>query len=592
MKNKKLKGGFNIFLAVIMIISVLSPAFGAYAANVALPDTTRDVVFTIHKYDVPKENTDVLTAGDGTLLSTAPDYNPLAGVIFTMYKVADNATDTSMDVSSLTGIPLTATDSLGVTTTTILAADQGRYLVVETYSPDKVTTATPSFFVDLPMTNPDLSTWNYDVHVYPKNYTVLGAVVLTKTAEGLALPTGKTATFKLQKKNSEGVYVDVTGYTALVTNADGKIAVNDLVVGDYQFVETVAPVGYGLNTTPITFTIADNGTATLVVGGDTVIDGTVVTRTFNNSSTPTITKAVSVSGTYGTEAGANIGDTVTWKLTPTVPSDIATYSKYIVTDIIDSKLTFSGLDKVVVKAGGTALEKDVDYTVAYDAGVLTVTFINGSFVGGQTALAGVTSLTIEFETKINSNAVMGQNIPNQADLTYNNGFEATDTTTPSNEPNVHTGGIKFIKVDAAQTTAGLGGAEFALYTSEADAKAGTGAIATATSLADGTFEFTGLAYGDLDVANSTATRTYYMVETKAPTGYELQKDVKTVIISATSYSTTTTTPIQIKNTAETTLPKTGGMGTALFTVIGLAFIGCASVMFMMYKRSSKKQSSK
>ncbi|MGH1269432.1 MSCRAMM family protein, partial [Bacillus pretiosus] len=41
----------------------------------------------------------------------------------------------------------------------------------------------------------------------------------------------------------------------LTTNKDGKVSVSDLRPGDYQFVETKAPIGYDLSAKPIPFTI-------------------------------------------------------------------------------------------------------------------------------------------------------------------------------------------------------------------------------------------------------------------------------------------------------------------------------------------------
>ena len=41
----------------------------------------------------------------------------------------------------------------------------------------------------------------------------------------------------------------------LVTNNKGKIEIDDLRPGDYQFIETKAPKHYVLNETPIPFTI-------------------------------------------------------------------------------------------------------------------------------------------------------------------------------------------------------------------------------------------------------------------------------------------------------------------------------------------------
>ena len=61
---------------------------------------------------------------------------------------------------------------------------------------------------------------------------------------------------------------DATGNTLqadLVTDEDGKIIVDDLKPGDYQFVETAAVFGYDLDATPIPFTIILGPTETVML---------------------------------------------------------------------------------------------------------------------------------------------------------------------------------------------------------------------------------------------------------------------------------------------------------------------------------------
>ena len=57
----------------------------------------------------------------------------------------------------------------------------GLYVVVETGTPDKVTSPVKPFLVSVPMTrvnNPN--EWLYDIHVYPKNGTTYGEVKIVK----------------------------------------------------------------------------------------------------------------------------------------------------------------------------------------------------------------------------------------------------------------------------------------------------------------------------------------------------------------------------------------------------------------------------
>ncbi|MFE0304425.1 MULTISPECIES: SpaA isopeptide-forming pilin-related protein [Bacillus] len=77
-----------------------------------------------------------------------------------------------------------------------------------------------------------------------------GAVELTKVdAEGHTL---ENAEFALQSKDGK------TLKKSLVTDQKGKLHINDLKPGEYQFVETKAPHGYELDDQPIRFTIEKN----------------------------------------------------------------------------------------------------------------------------------------------------------------------------------------------------------------------------------------------------------------------------------------------------------------------------------------------
>ncbi|MCU5703838.1 SpaA isopeptide-forming pilin-related protein [Bacillus wiedmannii] len=80
------------------------------------------------------------------------------------------------------------------------------------------------------------------------NSLTKGAVELTKVddTDGSTL---EGAIFKIVDHNGLDVRSDLT------TDKDGKISVSDLHPGDYQFIETKAPIGYDLSAKPIPFTI-------------------------------------------------------------------------------------------------------------------------------------------------------------------------------------------------------------------------------------------------------------------------------------------------------------------------------------------------
>ena len=120
------------------------------------------------------------------------------------------------------GVAMTETDAAGHTSAS--GMEQGLYLVVETRVPENVTSTCNPFFVSLPMTTIDGAAWNYDVTVYPKNQT--GNPTLDKTVREAKNSTGKNT----------GSLTDITdGYAHTAT-----ASVGDMV--DYQIISTLPTI--------------------------------------------------------------------------------------------------------------------------------------------------------------------------------------------------------------------------------------------------------------------------------------------------------------------------------------------------------------
>ena len=120
------------------------------------------------------------------------------------------------------GVAMTETDATGHASADQL--EQGLYLVVETRVPENVTSTCNPFFVSLPMTTIDGAAWNYDVTVYPKNQT--GNPDLEKTVREAKNSTGKNT----------GSLTDITdGYAHIAT-----ASVGDTV--DYQIISTLPTI--------------------------------------------------------------------------------------------------------------------------------------------------------------------------------------------------------------------------------------------------------------------------------------------------------------------------------------------------------------
>ena len=102
--------------------------------------------------------------------------------------------------------------------------EQGLYLVVETRVPENVTSTCNPFFVSLPMTTVDGAAWNYDVTVYPKNQT--GNPTLEKTVREAKNSTGKNT----------GSLTDIGDGYAHTASA----SIGDTV--DYQIISTLPTI--------------------------------------------------------------------------------------------------------------------------------------------------------------------------------------------------------------------------------------------------------------------------------------------------------------------------------------------------------------
>lgn len=369
-----------------------------------------------------------------------------------------------------------------------------------------------------------------------------------------------------------------TGTETLETNANGEVTISDLADGNYWIVENTkgtiassAAVPFAL-TLPFTNLSGNGYLETINVYPKNILENVPVNpeKTVN-------------------ESNVAIGDTNTWTISQVIPEGIEDYKTFTFVDEIDSRLDWLG--NVNVSAEDVTFV-DGDYTVNYVAapegtdgklinhtisGTLTVVFTEQ----GRKNLANANgSVVITFDTKVNDSAVMGEPIENNVQVDFDNGHGHTGKNTPAEVPSVHTGGKKFEKEDSANNLL-LDGAEFKIknaagdfviigtdgavtFGAEADAEVFTSAKDT------GAFEVRGLPYED-----------YVLVETKAPDGYALPTDPNTSFtVNADSYKDAAVLKIDNK---EITIPQTGGIGTAIFTMIGAALMIFATVY---YKRTS------
>lgn len=145
--------------------------------------------------------------------------NKLAAALAANATNVKNALETAVKNG---GVAMPETDASGHTSASDM--ELGLYLVVETRVPEMVTSTCNPFFVSLPMTTIDGAAWDYDVTVYPKNQT--GNPDLEKTVREDKNSTGKNT----------GSLTDIKdGYAHTATASVGDTL-------DYQIISTLPTI--------------------------------------------------------------------------------------------------------------------------------------------------------------------------------------------------------------------------------------------------------------------------------------------------------------------------------------------------------------
>ena len=505
----------------------------------------------LYGFDGSDRSTDVLsavglTAADAHKTEGGINYftsdalnNKLATALAANATNVKNALETAVKNG---GVAMTETDATGHTSASDM--EQGLYLVVETRVPENVTSTCNPFFVSLPMTTIDGTAWNYDVTVYPKNQT--GNPTLEKTVR--------------ESKNSTGKN---TG--SLTDTTDG----------------------------------------------------------------------------YAHTATASVGDTVDYQIIstlPTITSKASSLSEYTYVDTLSKGIKYNKNDVVIefFKDAGCADkittwdENSGKFTVTYDDTANTMIIkmteaglneINeATTVYTDSVKRGYSDCTmrITYAATLTSDAKMGdKDNPNTVTLTW----KRTNTTyydTLEDCCHVFTYGIDVLK----QFSDGKGdiqGVKFLLHNDSddcyiiADLKDGIYYAKGITTKKSDATTFVPNSSGHI-VVKGLEDDSYSLTETATDKGYVLLKDAVKIIIKAaengqcekcgaklltasatvngkdvTMTDGNAIVPLTVVNNPGFDLPKTGGYGTWMFTVGGVALLGAAAFIVIRSRKHKNEQ---
>lgn len=562
MKKNVLKKFAAAALAAATVMSSMSVM--AFAADAETGTTEEKGSVTITKYMSTSGTGDTLSTENYTgAAPTGEEYKLLKNVEFAYVKVGERVqVDTATSDSSQTEIQYTVTDENFLDAIGIEKAEVNKNFTQKTLN-EKVSSSA-------------------------NKTKVINFVNTYKEANKKSTDENGTASFTELDLNALYVFAETDATNAALASDGSKVNVTKVSV-------------------PFLVSLPFTGS-----------DGTTVTnlRVYpkNSTGTESIDKNIIENNTKKKTTVANIGDTINYEVTYSVPVPENGLTELKIVDTMDKGLTFKNEASnitVINDKGAEGSEKkltyNTEYTVSLDEAKNTVTIDFAKYLNSLQKNSTET-FTITYTVKLNENAVLGQTgNKNKVYLEYQNYGEKEPKKTTDKDTTVFTYGIDLTKKD--EGTDVLEGVKFELTDSENQPvkvqKNGTNEFYTpggtsneVTTATDGKIYIRGLKPG-----------TYKLTETKTKAGYVLlkdpveimitQKEAESGIAEATvgrkpvtmqndqknSDSKTAEVPLTVVNSKGFDLPATGGRGIALFTIAGIAIVAAAGSLLFMRKRS-------
>lgn len=364
----------------------------------------------------------------------------------------------------------------------------------------------------------------------------------------------------------------------LTSDSSGSVTFNDLELGYYL--------------------VYPQGATDITIGNSTIcsITSTMPNAQVNIKATyPSIIKTVD-------DQNAEVGQLVEFTITGQVPDTTGyeTYS-YIVNDTMSAGLE---LDSRVADFNVTFGESTIDVNPIYENNGFTLTF---NMTKCQEYVGNV--ITITYKVRVTEDAVNSDTTKNSATLTYSNNPKdlTSTTTTPPVEIPVYTSEVNVIKVDGTDETIKLAGASFVIKNAEGlyyQALNTDGEIITNLTTTEGVIDVNWVENEEeatLLVTDETGiitfkgieNGTYYLVEVKAPVGYNKLTSPVTIKVGYTDEEGTNLGNVAVshietvQNNSGISLPTTGGIGTTIFIIAGSLLMLVSIVLLITSKKVTK-----
>lgn len=387
------------------------------------------------------------------------------------------------------------------------------------------------------------------------------------------------------------------------TQASGTVSFSNsdhLTAGnEYYLIETKAPGGYKPLFEPIKITLNSTGTTAYVDGAEYKITNRAFSIQIANDPLPDM---------HFTKTADKTSVTKNEKVAYTIAVDIPEYPEgaadksFYVSDLLPDGLTID-TDSISVKADGTAVS-DTAYTLA-TAPTSKYTFklsVDTSQYAAGWSENGGKKLEITYDATFNDDSTTSVNSPETNTATFDytiNPYLADRHVQVTASVDVKTFAIKINKYVEGDESTKLADAKFDLYRTATQTEIDGGLAVTIpyTSIdgikleGDKVTDENGVTAFEKYEANADRYD-YYVVEVEPPPGYIYLIEAIKVNFAESDVDANGYYTVDITNRASVQLPITGGNGTVIFFVSGIAAIGAALTAYIIYRRKIKSKENK